>query len=345
MSLGPLIVDIAGVDLTASDRELLTHPLVGGVIFFSRNYQSPKQLKNLVQAIHHLRKPHLLTMVDHEGGTVQRFRHGFTQLPSAAQLGYLYQHHPEQCLQLACDTGWLLAIELRACGLDHSLMPVLDLEQPHSQLLRGRTYHQDGHIVATLAQAIMSGLREAGMQATGKHFPGHGGVVQDSHDTLPIDDRPYQAIQADLLPFQRMIDQGLAGIMPAHVIYQQIDRWPAGFSAVWLQDILRKQMGFQGAVLSDDLSMRGAQIAGGYTERVKAALACGCDAVLICNQPQAVMEVIDALPVTDDPIRYSRLAHLHGRPVAGVQAYHRLPRWKKTIKAIADLIEKFPMDD
>ena len=268
MALGPVMLGLEGVELTAQERELLRHPLVGGVILFTRNYQSPEQVAALTAAIHALRQPRLLVAVDHEGGRVQRFREGFTRLPAVRRLGEIYDQDRMRAKQLARVTGWLMAAELRAVGVDLSFAPVLDLDHGVSGIIGDRAFHHDPESVADLAHAYASGMQKAGMEAVGKHFPGHGGIAADSHLELPVDPRPLAALEAaDLLAFERMIHYGLAALMPAHVVYPAVDDQPAGFSARWLKDILRQRLEFQGVIFSDDLDMAGAHVAGSPPER------------------------------------------------------------------------------
>lgn len=345
MSLGPLMVDVEGKELDPEDREILAQPLVGGVILFTRNYESREQLGRLIQQIHDVRHPRLIVAVDHEGGPVQRFRDGFTHLPASAQLGSLYRDDVDYALKLTRDVGWLLAIELRAVGVDISFTPVLDIEKKDSSVLKDRSYHSDPQVVAEMAHQLMLGMQEAGMQATGKHFPGHGGVSGDSHLELPVDDRSYEDIYVqDILPFERMIHYGLAGIMPAHVVYRQVDKNPAGFSRIWLQDVLRKRMEFTGVIFSDDLSMAGAHMVGGYPERAEAALEAGCDVLLVCNNRQGVVEVIDRLEPKPNPVLQMRIVRMHGKKVNELANYQNGTRWKNTVKAVRLIHDEYPME-
>lgn len=338
MSLGPLMLDLSGTTLAAAERERLRHPLVGGVILFSRNYESPDQIEALVREIHALREPQLLVAVDHEGGRVQRFREGFTALPPAAKLGALYDENPQRAARLAQACGWLMARELRAVGVDFSFAPVLDLDRGISRVIGDRSFHSDPEVVANIAHAYMSGMTHAGMAATGKHFPGHGGVEADSHVAVPRDERRFEDIFAeDVLPFERMIHYGLAGIMPAHVIYPAVDAQPAGFSRFWLKEVLRRRLEFQGVIFSDDLSMEGARVAGGILERARAALAAGCDMALVCNDPQGADLVLDGLGPHDDPVSHLRLARMHGRhavsrgELAGDEEYQQALRMVRNV--------------
>ena len=272
MTLGPVMLDIAGAALSAEDRELLAHPLVGGVILFSRNYESPEQLAALTGEIHGVRRPPLLVAVDQEGGRIQRFRTGFTPLPSAHLIGRQYQLDTSFAETVAQACGWLMAAELRAAGVDLSFAPVLDLDYGVSEVIGDRAFHREPAVVARLAARFAAGMRAAGMAATGKHFPGHGAVVADSHVTLPEDRRPYQDLLDDMLPYDSLIREGLAGVMVAHVVYSRLDRLPAGFSRWWLNNELRTRLRFTGAVFSDDLSMAGAAVAGDPGARARLAL-------------------------------------------------------------------------
>ena len=289
---GSLVVDVAGTWLTAEDRHLLRQPEVGGLIIFARNIEHPRQVRELSAAIRAVR-PDLLLAVDQEGGRVQRLRQGFVRLPAMRALADNpnAEYLAEQC-------GWIMATEVLAVGLDLSFPPVLDLDYGTSTVIGDRSFHGDADAMIALAGAFIDGMSAAGMAATGKHFPGHGHVVADSHLELPVDPRPLAEIEAaDLRPFVALA-QKLDGIMPAHVIYSAVENQTAGFSRYWLQTRLREQMGFRGVIFSDDLSMAGAHGVGGYAERARAALAAGCDMVLACNNRTGAEQVLDFLPGT-----------------------------------------------
>lgn len=321
MTLGPVMMDLVGPAMTAEERERLRHPLVGGVILFTRNYHSPEQMTALVAEIHAVREPRLLVATDHEGGRVQRFRDGFTKLPPVRRFGHLYDENKKRAKRLAHTAGWLMAAELRAVGVDFSFAPVLDLDRGDSQVIGDRAFHADAEAVADLAISYIGGMAEAGMPATGKHFPGHGGCAADSHKALPIDNRTLEDLYVeDLVPFERLIQNGLAGIMPAHVLFPRVDTRTAGFSSVWLQEVLRRRLGFQGIIFSDDLSMEGAKTARGMVERASLALAAGCDMVLVCNDPGAAAEVLDGLRPLEEPASLLRRTRMHGRPSGATRA-------------------------
>jgi beta-N-acetylhexosaminidase len=313
MSLGPLIVDIAGLELEAQDRELLLDPRVGGVILFTRNYSDPQQLERLVADIHGLRDPPLIVTVDHEGGRVQRFRASFSVLPAARLIGHQYDMDEHAGLELARNCAWLLAAELRAVGVDLSFAPVLDLDYAVSEVIGDRAFHRDPEIVAALARAWVAGMREAGMAAVAKHFPGHGAVVADSHTALPVDRRALVDLEAELIPYRHLIANGLTAIMVAHVAYPEVDPLPASLSARWITDILRGELQFHGVVFADDLSMAGASSAGSILERARLALAAGCDMLPICNNRAGVDAVLAGLGDAIDPARQVRLMRLHGK--------------------------------
>jgi beta-N-acetylhexosaminidase len=323
------MLDVAGPALGDDDRRRLLHPLVGAVILFGRNYQSPEQLLALTNEIRALREPRLLVAVDHEGGRVQRFRSGFTRLPPMRSLGQVWDVSREQALASARAVGELIALELRASGVDFSFTPVLDLDYGVSRAIGDRAFHADAEAVAALARELMEGLRQHGIRAVGKHFPGHGFIAEDSHVEFPVDRRTLAELEThDLLPYRRLIPAGLAGVMPAHVIYPAIDDRPAGFSRIWLQHILRERLGFQGLVFSDDLSMEAASVAGGIAARAQAALQAGCDVVLACNRPQAADELLSALSWTAPSEWVERIDAMaaHG-PATGIVQLRNDPTW------------------
>ncbi len=324
------MLGLQGLELTDEERDMLSHPLVGGVILFSRNYQSPEQVTSLTAGIHGIRQPRLLVAVDHEGGRIQRFREHFTPLPAGRRLGIIFDHDPGHAKQLAFTCGWLMAAELRAVGVDFSFAPVLDLDRGLSSVIGDRAFHHDVGAVTELAYAYMRGMQKAGMEAVGKHFPGHGSVAADSHLALPMDERPYAEIAVkDLLPFKRMIRYGLAGMMPAHVVYAHVDERPAGFSPLWLRQILRQRLGFQGAIFSDDLDMVGAASVGPAVERARTALAAGCDVVLACNDRAAALSILRGLRDPVDPAAHLRLARFHGRNPRSWAALRATKSWQQ----------------
>lgn len=337
LPLGPVMLDVAGTELDAEDRRRLAHPLAGGVILFSRNYAGPEQLACLTAEIHSLRTPPLIIAVDHEGGRVQRFREGFTAIPPMRELGRLWDAGAQSALHLAREIGFVLAAELRAHGVDVSFAPVLDVDYGSSSVIGDRALHSDPEVVAELARSLLQGLRQGGMSGVGKHFPGHGYVRADSHTELPVDERDYRDIEAsDLVPFRRAIGAGLGSIMPAHVLYPRVDARPAGFSPVWLKQILRRRLGFDGVVFSDDLGMHAARVAGGIVERARSALAAGCDMVLICNNPQAADELLKGLDYAMPAVSLARLARLHARPHFESMARLRGDaRYARALQAIA----------
>ncbi len=294
MPLGPVMLDVVGTTLSDDDLRRIRHPLTGGVILFARNYKDRAQVTALCEAIHAAR-PGLLIAVDHEGGRVQRFRSdGFTRLPAMRSLGELWEQDVLQACKQATATGYVLAAELRACGIDLSFTPVLDLDYGQSGVIGDRAFHRDPRIVTLLAKSLNHGLREAGMANCGKHFPGHGFAAADSHVAIPVDDRELAAILADDAAPYDWLGMSLSAVMPAHVIYPKFDRHPAGFSKKWLS-LLRKQFGFEGVIFSDDLSMEGASVAGTVVQGAHAALRAGCDMVLICNSPDKADQLLEGL--------------------------------------------------
>jgi beta-N-acetylhexosaminidase len=298
--LGPVMLDVAGTALTVDDIRRIRHPLTGGVILFARNYENRTQLSSLTSAIHAVR-PGVMIAVDHEGGRVQRFKtDGFTKLPAMRALGELWDRDVLAATKAATDVGFVLGAELRACGVDLSFTPVLDLDYGESSVIGDRAFHRDARVVTLLAKSLNHGLSLAGMANCGKHFPGHGFVKADSHLAVPIDERGLEDILAeDAAPYD-WLGMSLTGVMPAHVIYPKVDKHPAGFSKKWLT-LLRKNMGFQGVIFSDDLSMEGASVAGTVIDGAEAALAAGCDMVLICNSPDKADQLLAGLTRTINP--------------------------------------------
>jgi beta-N-acetylhexosaminidase len=339
MSLGPVMLDIGGLALTDEDRKRLLHPQTGGIILFARNYESPAQLKSLVDDIHALRNPRLIVAVDQEGGRVQRFKDGFQHLPAMGLLGDLYDRDDERAIELTETIGWIASSELLHYGVDLSFSPVLDLGHKISSVIGDRAFHTHPDIITRLANAYIRGMRAAGMEAVGKHFPGHGSVEGDSHHVMPFDRRSLATIEAhDLVPFRRVIATHLAGIMMAHVIYDQVDDQPAGYSPFWIHEILRDKLGFEGVVFSDDLSMSGAEIVGGYAERAKASLLAGCDMLLVCNNPQGADEVLDYLHDYNNPVSQLRLVRMHGRPEKSNRKLFESKQWKQSVEQLQQFL-------
>lgn len=340
MSLGPIMMDLVATQISDTERELLLNPQVGGVILFTRNYESIEQITDLIRQIHNLRSPHLLISVDHEGGRVQRFREGFSRLPPASVFGKIFDEDNKKGRDYAELAGWLMAAELRSIGVDFSFAPVLDLGHGISGVIGDRAFHKKPDIAATLAFAYMRGMSRAGMSAVGKHFPGHGGVAEDSHVALPVDDRTLDALmKSDIIPFEKMIHDGLPAIMPAHVIYSKVDKNPAGYSETWLKNILRKRLNFSGVIFSDDLSMEAACAGGSYTERANMALQAGCDMVLVCNHQEGVVEVVDALQGYLNPAAQLRLTRMHGKSSLTRAQLQEDAQWKNASKVISELVE------
>lgn len=337
---GPIMLDLKGPELSKEESEILQHPQVGGLILFSRNYKSPSQIEELVHKIRRLTKERLLIAVDQEGGRVQRFREGFTPLPPLGTLGKIYDRHPKQALHLAEQHAWLMATEILAVDIDFSFTPVLDLGKGISQVIGDRAFHSKPDIVTKLAKAYIHGMREAGMAAVGKHFPGHGSIAPDSHVDIPVDPRSYDSIaREDLIPFAKC-SKDLRGIMPAHVIYSAIDPLPAGFSSFWLLTVLRQQLAYDGAIFSDDLSMKGATQIGDMQKRVRAALGAGCDMALVCNDPNAAIKVLEDLersPMPRNEETLLRLQRMVGQRRITRAELHESPRWREIVSAINTL--------
>ena len=338
MSLGPVMLDLVGTSITPEERDMMLHPQTGGVILFTRNYESPEQLAELVREIHALRSPHLLVAVDQEGGRVQRFHEGFSRIPAAAVYGRVFRENPDEGKKLAERCGWLMAAECRAMGIDMSFAPVLDLGRGVSGVIGDRAFHHNPEKVAILAREFMRGMQAAGMAATGKHFPGHGSIREDSHVTHPVDRRPLnEIIMEDMIPFERMIHFGLTAIMPAHVVFPQVDDKPAGYSSIWLQKVLRGQLGFQGVIFSDDLSMAAAGVMGDYGDRAKAALAAGCDMVLVCNHTEAAQQVLESLGDYSSPASQIRLVRMHGRGDYNLAQLQARDEWQQAVKLVESI--------
>ena len=343
MSLGPLMVDIAGTELTSEDARLLSHPLVGSVILFTRNYRDVAQLTSLTAAIRALRSPALLIAVDHEGGRVQRFREGFTRLPAARLLGRRYAQDRREALSLAQSVGWLMASELRAVGVDFSFAPCVDLDYGVSEIIGDRAFHKDPDVVAALGVAYMSGMREAGMAGVAKHFPGHGAVIADSHVALPVDRRKFVDLEADIRPYRLLVENNLAAVMGAHVVFPAVDPTPASLSKHWITGVLRRELGFHGCVFADDLSMAGAAAFGGVVERAELAFAAGCDVLPICNDRQAVQSVLEHFGLmAATAASQARMVRMRARGEPPTNLTSDI-QWQQTVANIASLSAAPPL--
>jgi beta-N-acetylhexosaminidase len=312
MTLGPLMIDLVGPTVLPEERAMLAHPLVGGVILFARNYEGPEQLLQLTRDIHAVRSPPLLIAVDHEGGRVQRFRDGFSRLPPARRIGQLFDTDRAAGLSAARSMGWLMAAELRAHGVDLSFAPTVDLDYGLNEAIGDRALHPTAEATAQLAVAYMIGMREAGMAATAKHFPGHGAVVADSHVSLPVDRRELADLDQDLAPYRRLIANGLPGVMVAHILLPTEDAAPASLSARWIRGVLRTDLNFQGAIFTDDLSMGAVAVGSGIVERCERALAAGCDMLLVCNDPASRSQALAGVAAHPDPASQLRLVRMRG---------------------------------
>lgn len=329
-AIGPVMIDLEGLTLSSLEKNKINHPNTGAVILFSRNYEDPEQVSQLITEIRYARDGDILIAVDQEGGRVQRFLTGFTRLPPVAT----FASHPE----LAEATGWLMASELLSIGIDFSFAPVLDIDCGVSEIIGNRSFSENHQLATQLASNFRKGMNAAGMAATGKHFPGHGAVALDSHLTLPIDDRDLQTIrEKDLLPFKHLIDEGLEAIMPAHVVYPKVDSLPAGFSSKWIQNILRSELNFNGTVFSDDLSMEGAAAMGDFSQRAKLAMQAGCDMVLVCNNPDAAEQVLNSIPIVEDKLREQRLQKMRGKPQYNLLQLMKSAKWQQLSKQITKL--------
>lgn len=341
MPLGSVMIDIAGTELTALDKARLMEPLVAGVILFTRNFESVEQLMALTTQIHQLRHPKLLIGVDHEGGRVQRFKTGFSRLPAMGAIGRLYHTEPDHALRLAEQVGWLMATELLAVGVDFSFAPVVDLDYGDSRVIGDRAFDAEPQVVGLLANQIKKGMHTAGMASVAKHFPGHGYIQADSHLEVAVDERGLgEILQKDVQPFLALIEKGVEAVMPAHVRYPKVDGNPAGFSEVWLQKILRQKCHFDGAIISDDLSMHAAVEFGDAPTRVKSALEAGCDLVLLCNAPESVDEVLAKVDWQASPVSHSRLIRLHGHAHIKMKQLATNPIWQSYAHAVSNFSEQ-----
>lgn len=343
MSLGPLMVDVAGTTLSIEDREVLRHPLVGSVLLFSRNYQDLPQINALVAEIRALRTPALLIAVDHEGGRVQRFREEFTRLPAARLLGRRIAIERRESLNTAAVAGWLMAIELRRVGVDFSFAPCVDLDYGSSEVIGDRALHRDPEAVGALAVAYMGGMREAGMAATAKHFPGHGAVVADSHVALPVDRRSFVDLEEDIRPYRLLIDNQLSGVLVSHVVFPQIDALPASLSPRWLSAILRRDLNFHGCIFADDLSMAGVATFGDAPARAQLAYAAGCDVLPVCNDRKSVHAVLDNFKPEVNPASQARLVRMRarGEPHSNIAS---TIQWQEAVNLIASLSAPPPLE-
>ena len=329
------MVDVLGATLTDEDRSRIRHPAAGAVILFARNYENPEQLAQLTAEIERQREPALPICVDHEGGRVQRFREGFTAIPPMRLLGKLWDRNRDAAKEAAASIGYIIAAELGAHGVDFSFAPVLDLDYGGSSVIGDRALHFDPIAVGALGACLVRGLAQGGVAAVAKHFPGHGYAEADSHVAVPRDERTFKEIaRKDVAPYKQVIEAGLAAVMPAHVIYSEVDSQPAGYSRRWLEEVLRKQLGFQGLVFSDDLSMEGAAVAGGPPERSRAALAAGCDMVLLCNNPAGLDELLESLKDVQvaKPERLERMKKQGGRDLRKSVAYREA---QETLRIVA----------
>lgn len=338
-NIGPLMLDIQGTYLDKEDIECISHPACGGLILFSRNFESGTQVESLINAIRSV-KANIVIAVDQEGGRVQRFKQDFTILPPLATLGDQFKTQPSLATQRAAQFGELMALEVLSVGCDISFTPVLDLGLKSSQIIGNRAFALDHETITQLASAFIAGMKLAGMAATGKHFPGHGSVVEDSHLTIPVDQRDKLTIENnDMQPFIHLKDELLA-IMPAHIIYSKIDSEPAGFSNLWIQKILRGQIGFEGLIFSDDLSMKGAESAGDFKQRTDKALSAGCDMVLICNnRPQTKVVLQHLQDFEFSKASQQRLDNMLADPstAAGLTTLKKTTRWQELSQQIATL--------
>jgi beta-N-acetylhexosaminidase len=334
--MGPIMLDVLGTSLTAEDKELLQHPLVGGLILFTRNYESPEQISQLTADIRQAANKELLIAVDHEGGRVQRFREGFSLIPAMGKIWNFANQNVILAQALAKQSAILMALEVQAVGIDISFAPILDIDDI-SAVIGDRAFHKNPEIVCQLASAFVDGLHLVGMKATGKHFPGHGSVKADSHIALPVDPRSREAVfSLDMLPFKTLIKSNkVDALMPAHVIFSDIDDEAVGFSPYWLKEVLRKTLAFDGVIFSDDLSMEGAACVGGYIERAEAAQQAGCDMLLLCNNRESCIDVIDNANLDINQQSNQRLLRLLKTSTSGWNALKKNAQWQQAKKVLA----------
>ncbi len=336
MAIAPVMLDLEGLELSSEENELLKHPLAGGIIFFSRNYESVEQLSALIKDVRKAvegSNKELLIAVDHEGGRVQRFRTEFTELPAIASLA-----ESDDPTQKAYSHGWLMASEVRAMDIDFSFAPVLDINYGVSGVIGDRSFNRDPNVISNLASDYIKGMREAGMASTGKHFPGHGAVVEDSHHEIPVDRRSKEQIWAeDIIPFAELIKQGLDAVMPAHVIYESLDKNPAGFSPYWLQQVLRNELKFDGVIFSDDLTMEAASVVGDFANRAEAAMTAGCDMVLVCNNRIAAIQDLDEAHIKQTDVSAKRLSRMKGKPFMNRAALLDTKQWSDSVNEMTSL--------
>ncbi len=339
MSLGPLMIDIAGTSLDSEDREVLQDALVGGIILFARNYSDKEQVRELVAEMHALREGQgslapLIIAVDQEGGRVQRFKDGFSALPPLRWLGHLYDEDPSMARAMAMRAARVMAAEVLDTGVDFSFAPVLDIDWGLSEVIGDRALHSDPDIVAELGLAYMQGMRQTGMAAVAKHFPGHGGVTADSHHALPVDPRSNEELSEDIRPYSSLINDGLRGVMMAHIRYPEIEPQIASMSSYWMNTVLRQQFGFQGAIFSDDMCMSGASEGGNVAERVQIALEAGADMALICNDRSCVAPALAVLEDYARPVSHTRLAAMRANKEQYMKVHYQSDAWRRDLDAL-----------
>jgi len=342
MAFGPVMIDIESTQLNEQDKILLKNPLVGGLILFARNFESAEQVLELTESIRQVNDK-IIIAVDQEGGRVQRFTSGFSKLPALGSLGELYQNDAEQACQFASALGELMALEVQSVGCDISFAPVLDLGHPQSTIIGARAFSTKADEINILAKHYIGGMKAGGMQATGKHFPGHGSIVEDSHLEIPYDHRSFDEIAEDDLTCFKALSSDLGGMMPAHIIYDQVDDKPAGFSSIWLQEILRQQLNFNGVIFSDDLSMEGAAAAGSFTDRADAALSAGCDMILVCNNRDAALQVLQHLKgYKQDEVSKARIEQLAMKEKpSGLKNLKKTEKWQQLSLKLENFEELF----